>query len=312
MNANNKILSVLLAMMVFMGGIGGIMPFAEAGAQAQGPQRIIVLPVFAEEILFEMIGPDRIIGLWHDYMKGGEAYTPTMELTKGKESWLELEDTERIIALDADLVIAWNANYDLSGAIATLAQAGIDVLLVDTPVTFDDVREAIRLLGGAVAAQEAAAAMLRDFDAQCEQLARAIASIPEAERIRVSDYRFYMPLRVYNETLANAAGVISDGGAIFVPNVFSQEIDMHRLAQWNPDLITFRPYMTDSDGSLYEIHDEIADGRRAGLLEDPALAGTSAVKSKNIHPLCIHESQYMIQSAIDLAMLAYPDLAIEK
>lgn len=282
----------------------------EAGIQKQSlevPQRIIVLPVFAEEILFEMIDPDRIIGVWHDYMEGGEVYTPTMELTKGKECLIEIEDTERIIALNPDLVIAWNANYDLREAIIALEQADIDVLIVDTPVTFDDVREAILLLGDVVGAQDKAADMLQDFNAQCELLAQAISGIAEEDRVRVSDYHEYSPWEVYNKTLAEAAGVISDGGNIFVPNTFYMEIDFQLMAQWNPDLITFAPYYTDTDGTLYEFGVGCVNAYATSLLENPELENTTAVKNNNIHPLCIYQSQYMIQSAIDLAKLAYPD-----
>nr|HMM33031.1 ABC transporter substrate-binding protein [Clostridia bacterium] len=273
------------------------------------PRRIIVLPLFAEEILLEMIGPERIVGVWHEYTEGAEVYTPTMEMTKYMEHWIEIDDTERIIDLKPDLVITWNSTYSsYETIIPTLEQAGINVLLIDTPDNFEEVKASITMLGSIVDAQDEAVEMVKDIDAKLAWLAKTVASVPNNERVRVTDYRSYAPLKVYNGALSEAAGVISDGGAIFVERTYYQEIDDLLLIQWNPDLITIRPYITDTDGSLYEFGEDYVGRFISSLIKNPGLAKISAIQKRNVQALCVYHSQYMVQSAIDLAKFAYPHL----
>lgn len=135
------------------------------------------------------------------------------------------------------------------------------------------------MLGDVVGAEDKAPNMVLSIDDQLEQLAQIDVNIPDDERIRVADYAGYHPSVVYNQVLAGAAGVISDGGSVFVPNIFGEEIDKQLLAEWNPDLITFRPYYTDTDGSLYDLGDDCVNEMHRSLLEVPELADTSAVKN---------------------------------
>lgn len=73
----------VLCMAIVLGCVVLVMLFLSCGiAAASVPQRIIVLPFFAEEILLSMIGPDRIIGIGHEYLDNGEAISPTMPLTR--------------------------------------------------------------------------------------------------------------------------------------------------------------------------------------------------------------------------------------
>ncbi len=69
------------------------------------PQRIAIFPLFAEEMLLQMIGSDRIVGISHDYYENGEAYSPTMPLTEHIQGGLGIDQAEGILSLQPDLVV---------------------------------------------------------------------------------------------------------------------------------------------------------------------------------------------------------------
>ena len=109
----------------------------------ESPQRIVVLPLFAEEMLLEMIGPERIVGVGHEYFENGEAISPTMALTEYIQV-LTIDDTEGVLAVKPDLVVLWEMvsnenNYYREALLPELEHAGVPVLFVETPTDFDEV-----------------------------------------------------------------------------------------------------------------------------------------------------------------------------
>ena len=95
----SKKLPLLLALSLLIALLGIATAHARGDANKQeqfprAPERIIVLPLSAEEILLEMIGPERIVGAWHEYLEGAEVFTPTMGLTKGMQHEIDIDDTK--------------------------------------------------------------------------------------------------------------------------------------------------------------------------------------------------------------------------
>lgn len=56
---------------------------AETSAVTLAPSRIIVFPLYAAEILLDLVEPDRIVYVGHQNIEDGNAYSPTMYLTQG-------------------------------------------------------------------------------------------------------------------------------------------------------------------------------------------------------------------------------------
>ncbi len=259
-------------------------------------------------MLLEMIGPERIVGVGHDYYENGEVISPTMALTKDMRHEMDIYDEETILDTTPDLVLLYKANF---GAYETLLpaleQAGIPYLFVDVPQDFEEVTASLTMLGDIVGAPEQTARMVRDFETKRARLAQIVSAIPKNERVRATYYRNYSPSSTF-DVIAEAANVISDRGNVFVSKPYYQEIDDHLLSEWNPALIAFAPYSADTDGYVLDYSQDYVDGRTASLLEMPGLLAVSAIQNRNVHPLSIHNSQYMVQSAMDLAKLAYPHL----
>lgn len=70
------------------------------------PNHIVVFPVWAEEILLELVDTDCIVWVGHPYLEEAETYWPTMKDTKEicGSIWQETDDSE-ILKLSPDLII---------------------------------------------------------------------------------------------------------------------------------------------------------------------------------------------------------------
>ncbi len=285
---------------------------AQSDRPASGaPQRIVVFPLFAEEMLLEMVGPGRIVYVGHEYYENGETYSPTMELTKNIQGrYWDMTDEEEILALNPDLIVL---NLDYAKAFPLLYQANIPLLMLETPKSVDGIRGALAILGAEVGAPEKAAQMAEEMDAGLAQIKETVSAIPDAKRVSAVFYEYWNSedddsTCWYRQDsfimTARAAGVVPLG-----PDT-TDFIDLSAddlLTQQNPDLITYDYTDYDTDGSVYDI-----TGHRQWLarelLGDPALASVTAIRNHALYPIRICESQFIVQSALALARLAYPDL----
>lgn len=212
-----------------------------------------------------------------------------------------------MIEAGPDLVILYEANFGhYETLVPALEGAGIATMFVSVPSNFAEVIDCIHLLGEAVGAPDRADQMVREFEASLSALEAVIASIPLGERIRVSHYWQYGANEIF-EVIAEAAGVQSDAGSIVVRKHYDyMEIDHQLLSEWNPDLLTFTPFLADTDGSILEYGDAFVERRAGAYCNATELSSIAAIQNKNVHPLNIYNSQFMVQSAWDLARLAYP------
>lgn len=279
----------------------------------EAPQRIVVLPLFAEEMLLEMIGPDRIVGVGHAYHENAEAYTPTMALTKDMQHDLDIYYAEGILAVNPDLVLLYEGNlYGYETLLPALEQAGVPFLFMEGPENFGDVVNSLTVLGDIVGAPEKAAQMVQVVEDGLKELKQLVASIPEDERIRATYYCDYSPSSIF-DVIADAANVISDQGIVFVSRHYDyKEISASLLAEWNPNLIVVDPVSMDTDGTILDISKDYFDWYTASFYANPVFSPITAIQNHNVHPLNIYNSQYMLQSAMVLARLAYPDLFAEQ
>lgn len=282
---------------------------------ASAPQRIVVFPLFAEEMLLDMIGPGRIAYVGHAYFEHGEAYSPTMEQNRNiPGGFWQNSDEEAILALMPDLLILPDdLERDFAEVFPMLDKANIPVLFLKTPESIEDIADTLAIIGVAVGALEKAAAMIQTMDAALQAIAESVSGIPQDQRIRAVHWEtiyggepgwvWFYEANAFS-MIAQAAGVMNAGP----DGTDAMEWSAALLAGWNPDLITFDPVRYDTDGSVYEISDRYIENRIAAILDSPDLSGVIAVQSQNVHSLRLSLSQYVVQSVLDLARLAYPDL----
>lgn len=259
------------------------------------PQRIVVFPLYAEEMLFEMISPDRIVYVGHEYWENAETFSPTMELTKNipGSAWAD-SDSQEILDLKPDLIILWEGEPGTE-------YSDVPLLVLKFPTSIEDIKNTMVILGEAVGAPEKAAQMLQGMEDSLTQITKIVSKIPEEKRVHALHYEAWQSkFRI----VARAAGVIDEIGG----DENYSEISLEQIAECNPDLITINPFMLDNDDSPWAFGTDYVEESLAYILDDPKLSYVKAVKNHNVHTISLHASQFIVQSVKELAQLAYPDL----
>lgn len=138
---------------------------------AAEPQRIVSLTPATTEILFKLGAGPRVVATtdFDDYPPEAVALPDVASFTS--------VDVEKIVGLEADLVIAGGNSFNDPAAIAQLRDLGVPVLVTYAP-DISTVLKDIELVGAAVGraddARDLTAAMQADFD----QVATATADLP--------------------------------------------------------------------------------------------------------------------------------------
>lgn len=275
------------------------------------PQRIMVFPLFAEEMLLEMIGSDRIVFVGHRYFKNGEAHSPTMEMTKAipGEVWSDT-GIETIVDLNPDLIIT------LENDPIELAPTSVPVLRINVPQSFQDIKHTLALLGETVGAEDKAKQMIEQIDGTLLLINNAVSKIPIEERLRTvycwdGPWRdggivYYMILSERFSFVAESAGLIPL--IAHEPPEGLEVITQEQLIEWAPDLLVIVPISYDTNGAILDVDLEHSRKVISEFINDPKLASVPAIKNRKIYPFRLSQSQFAVQSVIDLLHLAYPNL----
>lgn len=280
------------------------------------PQRIVALPVWAGEMLLDMVGPERIAGLsaWGD----DPVISATAEKAAGVAARVASSDLEGMIALAPDLVVV-DTFSDYDGSMArTLRDAGVSVLMLESPTTFEAIEGCLLALGEATGAQESAARIAEDMRAELSEVAQRVAAVPEDARVRAMYYEDYYDatgasagmLCAYGagstfQALCDAAGVVNVCDAPLYSAVSKEKV----VGEWRPQLLVVPGITYGTDFSAVFDGGEAA---QAGIAADETLASLPAVQDGRIVALteCYRSStsQYMVKAVRELAQAAYPQL----
>jgi iron complex transport system substrate-binding protein len=140
------------------------------------PRRIVSLSLSADEILIDLVAPERIAGLTifvDDQISSvAGAFAP-------KSAARVTGEAESLLALEPDLVIA--SAYTRPDALSLIEGSGTPVVGTGSLATFDEVLGAVTTLGEAVGEPERAQALVTAMRARID----AVASRPRGRRKRV-------------------------------------------------------------------------------------------------------------------------------
>src|ERR1700730_4516020 len=149
----------------------GLLVFSEAVAggatTAAPPQRIVSLPVCADQLLLDLVPRDRIAAL--SYLAVDPAVSMKVEEARGLTGVHGM--AEEVLALQPDLVIA--QEYAATATVNLLRRLGFRVVLVPLATDFEGMRHAIRVMADAVGDKSRGEAMIAAFDK------RMVAARPE-------------------------------------------------------------------------------------------------------------------------------------
>jgi iron complex transport system substrate-binding protein len=187
---------------------------------AAEPQKIVSLTPATTEILFEIGAGDRVVAT-----DDGSDF-PTEAVPLPDVATFDSVDVEKIVALDADLVVAGGLGFSPAASIAQLRELKIPVLVVYAP-SVDGVYHDIDLLGSATGETAASTELTDSMQAEISAINAAVTAAGT-------------PPRTYYEV-----GYTDATGQIFAPADQSFVAEMVTLAGADP--------ITTGDPASYEI-----------------------------------------------------------
>lgn len=144
---------------------------APAAAVAEGPARVVSMNLCTDELALLLAAPGQLVSV------SALARDPRLSVVADRAAGFPVNHghAEEVFLLHPDLVLAGSFG---GPPVAMLQRLGVPVMTLDPPRSIEDVRRAIVAIGAALGRQQAAAAMLADFDARMARLSRAPAAAP--------------------------------------------------------------------------------------------------------------------------------------
>lgn len=271
------------------------------------PDRIVLTNASAVDIVFDLVGYEHVVAI----PAGFDAYVNVGGLDAfGPEQRFGEFNAEVVLALDPDLVVA--GSWTASESIGHLRDAGIDVYVMPTVDSLDDIRTSITEIGAKLDCADRAAALAASFDARIAELRHAAEQRDLARvdmltgealpRPGVVSYTNYGSGGWTAGTGTTADLVIELAGARNLAAEAGRDghdlVDFETLFAWDPDWIVVST-PSDDYGQT-----------RAFLENEPALAGLRAIQSKHIAEvdaaLYSTTSHYLVDAAAELARILDP------
>jgi iron complex transport system substrate-binding protein len=280
------------------------------------PKTIVSLPVWASEILLDIVPVERITGIsvWSD----DKITSATAAKAKDVPNRVESKNAEGIIALSPDLVILDTFN-DYDGALTkTLTAAGITVLCLVSPTDFDQIKEAVTTLAAATGEKDAGAVIVQDIDTTLAAVKAKTDTLSTSDKLTAMYYEDY-----YDQTGANA-GMLAAFGPESPFNAIAEAaglINICDLTDYSPvdkEVVvgSWKPQVLVVPSFIYDANFTAIDDKGASIIaaikKDTILAGIPAVVNNRIYALTQtysgSTSHYMVKAVEELARAAYPDL----
>ena len=269
------------------------------------PSRIVSLSYSSDEILAELVSPDRIAAFsrWADdpgitFITPGQAAA-----VPGRAEPF----AEALVALKPDLIVA--AAAIRAEEVATLREIGIPVFVSHSPRSIEQVKQRILSLARAVGEEANGRLVVDRMEQRLQSLAGKLAPISADNRKCVMAFDFVGVIGSKKNLLAdmfayahlrNGAG---EAGFASGENRLSKE----QIVAVNPDLFLLPTWNYNGRNSV--------EAYRQQVLTDPALQTVAAVRNQQVFLISDRYryvgSQFAVESIEQFARAAYPELFAE-
>lgn len=245
--------------------------------------RIAVFPLFAEEILFELVPPTSIVYVGHSKIEEYDHYYPNLCFAHDIPGsiWQNCNE-DFLFSLKPDLIIL---PQDIEGKIndvfPNLSKKSIKTLYLPEPKTIKDIERTINDLGVLLGETGKAKEVITEMKNGIKNSIRTLNSSKSTTK-----------KIVYYENWQESFSIIADICQFrdFAENQDYLCISSSKLACWNPDIIFYSPLLTDTDGSVLSADSQYNIDKMNIILNDPDLSMTNAVQKKCVFPLVLHSS----------------------
>lgn len=278
------------------------------------PQRIVVLPIWEAEMVIDLIGTDRIVGL--SPFIDSSANSACADKAANVKERVSSNQAEKILALQPDLVLLDTFN-DFDGSLtATLKEAGVTVLTLESPMSFEQISDRIDVISKAVFAPEKGQQLIEEMQQRLDSVKQRVKNVEQ--RIKVMYYEDYYsedgtsdgmlcaygPGSTFDE-IASAAGAINVCAAQNYSAVNKETV----LNEWKPELLIVPSIKYDEN---FNAVDDQGKTIISAIKNDKILSSLPAVKNDRLYALPdkyrSSTSHYMAYAVEELAKVCYPDL----
>lgn len=261
------------------------------GAGPQKPQRIASLTLGTDEILAELVSPDRIVCVTNladdrEISNVAGIYPPPVPRLRDS-------DPERIIGLNPDLVFV--APYNSADFLQVMERSGLPVYRNEAVTGIEQIETAIRDVGKRVGEEERADALVQRMRQRRQRLAEQLRDIPRRPRVLFWCAGFTAGKETTIDDIIREAGGVNvaverslAGSAAIAPeHVIAADPDYILLSRWSGD-------------------------EREGRIENhPLLRNLRAVREKRVIALearyLTSVSHFVMDGAERLAAQLHPD-----
>ncbi len=264
------------------------------------PQRIVSLSISADEMLLDMVAPERIAAL--TYLADDAGISSVAEKARSVKARVLSGSLESVLGPQPDLVLA--PDWMDADFVELLRSAHVPVYVFKTPGTIDGVKKTVLELAAVLGEKEAGAKVAARMDEELAFVRSRVGDIPPEARIGVMALSYMGAIGLKGSTFddicarANVRNLVGDYD--LPPNVVFSEETMVKL---DPQLLLLPSWRYGNE--------EDPEQMREDILRNPAYQSIRAVRDKRVVQLrdnYLHStSHYIVYAVRELAEAAYPE-----
>lgn len=267
---------------------------------AERPKRIISLSSSVDEILLDMLPPERIAALTN--LADDPGICSTTEKAKAVKQRVQSKNVEAILSLNPDLVLMpdWLGPEKVQG----LRDVGIKVYVYKTPVTLTDIQKSIVEIATVVDAREQGDKLVLAMQKKLDNVQQKLKELPSDKK------QVVVPLSLMGafggkgttfDDICNYANVTNGISAAGIDK--NAVIAKEKIVEINPDAFILPTWdfgkSGDAENFIYE------------TMSDPAFETVKAIRNKRliqIHDAYLYSISHYAANAVDeISRAVYPE-----
>ena len=266
----------------------------------ESPKRIVSLSSSADEILLDMLPPERIAALTN--LADDPGICSTTEKAKAVKQRVQSKNVEAILSLNPDLVLM----PDWLGAekVQSFRDVGIKVYVYKTPVTLADIQNSVREIATVVDAREQGDKLVLAMQEKLDSVQQKLKNLPADKK------QVVVPLSLMGafggkgttfDDICNYANVTNGISAAGIDK--NAVIAKEKIVEINPDAFILPTWDFGKSGDAKNFINE--------TMNDPALQTVKAIKNNRliqIHDAYLYSISHYAANAVDeIARAVYPE-----
>lgn len=266
---------------------------------AKRPERIVSMNLSTDELLLDLVEPERIAAL--SWWSTEEGLSCIVERAKHFPA-VHSRSPEAVLEKKPDLILTTDGTEP--EVIDALRKISAPVFVSKNPTRIVEIFSRIEHLGSVLGVEKEAAALSDRLQERLNRVRKRVADIPDQDRPVVIALAFSKPFGrkgMLFDDMCNEAG-FKNGVAIIMEGTGRYPVSKEQVIALNPDIFLMPVWSAD--------HQD-AEAYRKMLLSDPAYRDVKAVKNDRL--LSVEDryryssSQYIIEAVEKLAETVYPE-----